>query len=439
MLDPSLLRQDNSLSVLKKKLSRKNCVLDINNVRIRELKRKKLQVEVERLRSVRKLKSKTIGIAKSKGQDTKYLCEEVNILNDRLHLIQVSLKLLQKESQEYILSLPNIPDDHIPDGNNEEDNVEIFRWGVPKKYNFPIRDHIELGNITGGLDFTSGTKITGARFIVMRGQVAYLHRALSQFMLDLHIRHHGYQEYYVPYLVNQSSLYGTGQLPKFFNDLFHIQSWKNKNNIYTLIPTAEVPLINLVGGQIFEEQDLPLKMVAHTPCFRAEAGTYGHESRGLIRMHQFDKVELVQIVQQENSMQVLEEMTGHAERVLRSLKLPYRKMLLAAGNIGFSACKTYDLDVWLPSRNEYCEVASCSNVCDFQSRRIHARYRNFQDKKIKFLHTLNASGLAIGRTLAAVLENYQLLDGSVEVPSVLQSYMNGLTCIYPLRKQQYIL
>lgn len=427
MLDPVLLR--NNCDWVKKRLARRKFLLDINKIRKQEDLRKFLQRKIEILQFERNLKSKIISVAKARGEDTKFLCKDAYLLRRQLTSIKSEHQILQNQIKEYRLSLPNIPDDQIPDGYNDGDNVEIMRWGEHYKYNFPLRDHIELGKLTGGLDFSSATKLTGTRFIVMKDKIAHLYRALSQFMIDLHIKIHGYKEYYLPYLVNTESLFGAGQLPKFYEDLFHVQSDHSKINAYTLIPTAEVPLVNLMRNIILEEEELPIKMVAYTPCFRAEAGTYGHDERGLIRMHQFDKVEIVQIVHPDCSMQILEEMTFHAEKVLQLLKLPYRKMLLCAGNIGFSACKTYDLEVWLPANNTYCEISSCSNVRDFQARRIKARYRDKINKKMKFLHILNASGVAVGRALAAVLENYQLKDGRIAIPSVLFPYMYGLTHI----------
>ncbi|PLK58143.1 serine--tRNA ligase, partial [Candidatus Palibaumannia cicadellinicola] len=307
----------------------------------------------------------------------------------------------------------------------------VQRWGEPRKYNFLVRDHVSLGEMIGDIDFTAGVKLTGSRFVVIRGQIARLHRALSQFMLDIHTQQHGYQEYYLPYLVNQTSLYSSGHIPKYAEDLFHIQplSEDKQTSVYTLIPTAEVPLINLLRGEIFDENILPLKMTSHTPCFRSEAGSYGRDTRGLIRMHQFDKVEMVQAIKPEQSMQALEEMTGHAEKVLQLLNLPYRKMLLCTGDMGFSSCKTYDLEVWFPAQNNYREVSSCSNIGDFQARRMLARYRSKDDNKLHLLHTLNGSGLAVGRTLIAVLENYQRADGRIEIPEQLLPYMKGLAFI----------
>lgn len=429
MLDPNLLR--NELDAVAEKLTRRKFKLDVATLRQQEERRKVLQVETENLQAERNARSKTIGAAKSRGEDIEPLRQEVNQLGERLNAAKTELDALQGKIRDYALSLPNIPDDDVPDGRDENDNREVSRWGEPRQYDFPIRDHVELGEIAGGLDFAAAVKLTGARFVVMRGQIARLHRALAQFMLDLHTEQHGYVEHYLPYLVNHASLYGTGQLPKFAEDLFHTQplSEEADTSAYALIPTAEVPLTNLMRDEIIDEDALPLKMTAHTPCFRSEAGSYGRDTRGLIRMHQFDKVEMVQVVKPALSMQALEEMTGHAEKVLQLLQLPYRKVLLCTGDMGFASCKTYDLEVWLPAQNTYREISSCSNIGDFQARRMQARYRSRTDKKPQLVHTLNGSGLAVGRTLVAVLENHQLADGRIAIPAVLQPYMKGLTHI----------
>lgn len=427
MLDSFLLR--NKYDWVAQKLFRRNFILNIDKLLQQEHLRKILQKKTEDLQYEQKMRSKIIGIAKRKGENIELLCKESCSLEEQLTSVKFKYKKLKKEIKKYALSLPNIPDDQIPEGVDDEDNLEIMRWGKPRQYNFPLRDHVTLGKLIGGLDFSSAAKLTRSRFVVMKGEIAHLHRALSQFMMDLHVKVHGYKEYYLPYLVNNISLYGSGQLPKFYEDLFHIYSENSERNLYTLIPTAEVPLINLMRDALFEEKELPIKMVAHTPCFRSEAGAYGKNNRGLIRMHQFDKVEMVQVVHPDISMKILEEITNHAEKVLQLLELPYRKMLLCAGNIGFASCKTYDLEVWFPFDNKYYEVSSCSNVGDFQSRRIKARYREENNKKIKFLHILNASGIAIGRALAAIIENYQLEDGRIAIPSVLSPYMFGLTHI----------
>ncbi|AHF73962.1 seryl-tRNA synthetase [Candidatus Sodalis pierantonius str. SOPE] len=429
MLDLNLLR--NELDAVAEKLARRKFKLDVATLRQQEERRKVLQVETENLQAERNARSKAISAAKSRGEDIEPLRQEVNQLGERLSAAKTELDALQGAIRDYALSLPNIPADEVPDGRDENDNREVSRWGEPRQYDFPIRDHVELGEMAGGLDFAAAVKLTGARFVVMRGQIARLHRALAQFMLDLHTEQHGYLEHYLPYLVNHASLYGTGQLPKFAEDLFHTQplSEEAETSAYALIPTAEVPLTNLMRDEIIEEDALPLKMTAHTPCFRSEAGSYGRDTRGLIRMHQFDKVEMVQVVKPAQSMQALEEMTGHAEKVLQLLQLPYRKVLLCTGDMGFASCKTYDLEVWLPAQNTYREISSCSNIGDFQARRMQARYRSRTDKKPQLVHTLNGSGLAVGRTLVAVLENHQLSDGRIEIPAVLRPYMNGLTHI----------
>lgn len=429
MLDPNLLRND--IEEVAKKLARRNFRLNITTLRQQEERRKVLQVKTENFQAELNICSKAIGAAKSRGENIELLRQEVNQLDECLSVAKIELDNLQGEIRDYSLSLPNIPADEVPNGRDENDNLEVFRWGEPRKYDFPIRDHVKLGEMAGGLDFAAAVKITGARFVVMRGQIARLHRALAQFMLDLHTEQHGYLEHYLPYLVNHTSLYCTGQLPKFTEDLFHTQplSEKAQTSAYALIPTAEVPLTNLMRDEVFEEDALPLKMTAYTPCFRSEAGSYGRDTRGLIRMHQFDKIEMVQVVKPAQSMQALEEMTAHAEKVLQLLQLPYCKVLLCTGDMGFTSCKTYDLEVWLPAQNTYREISSCSNIGDFQARRMRARYRARTDKKPQLVHTLNGSGLAVGRTLVAVLENYQLSDGRIKIPAVLRPYMKGLTHI----------
>ncbi|ADV33780.1 seryl-tRNA synthetase [Candidatus Blochmanniella vafra str. BVAF] len=436
MLDPKLLY--NNTDWVYKRLARKQFLLNTSELRQQNNLRKVLQKKIEKIQSDKKSISKIIGKIKSQQEDIQSLCKQANLLNDQLTSIKFKIKVLQKKIKQYQLSLPNIPDDNIPNGTTEQDNVEIMRWGNLNRYDdFKPIDHVTLGKLIGEIDLSSASKIAGSRFIVLKGKIARLYRALSQFMMDTHIKNHGYQEYYVPYLVNTDSLYGAGQLPKFYKDLFHTQSIvdincsKIKNKSYTLIPTGEVPLINLMRDIIVNEDELPIKMVAHTPCFRLEAGTYGYRTHGLIRTHQFDKVELVQMVHPNKSTQALEEITNHSEQVLQLLELPYRKTLLCAGNISFSSCKTYDLEVWLPTHNSYCEIASCSNVKDFQARRIKARFRNKIYKKTMLLHTLNASGLAVGRTLVAILENCQLQkDRCIKIPKVLHSYMHGITHIH---------
>lgn len=429
MLDPNLLR--NEPDAVAEKLARRGFTLDVDRLRSLEERRKVVQVETETLQAERNSRSKTIGQAKARGEDIAPLREEVNLLGEKLDSAKAQLEQIQAEIRAISLSVPNLPDDAVPQGKDENDNLEIMRWGEPTQFDFPVKDHVDLGELTGGLDFASAVKLTGSRFVVMKGQIARLHRALTQFMLDLHTQQHGYTELYVPYLVNQDSLFGTGQLPKFGDDLFHTRplAEQSESSNYALIPTAEVPVTNLVRDEILDEATLPLKFTAHTPCFRSEAGSYGRDTRGLIRTHQFDKVEMVQIVAPEQSMQALEELTGHAETVLQRLALPYRKVLLCSGDIGVGACKTYDLEVWLPAQQTYREISSCSNMGDFQARRMQARCRAKNEKKPRLVHTLNGSGLAVGRTLVAVLENYQQADGRIRVPEVLKPYMSGVDFI----------
>ncbi|MGL9733842.1 MAG: serine--tRNA ligase [Symbiopectobacterium sp.] len=430
MLDPNVLRNELD-AVAEKLLARRGFKLDVDTLRQQEARRKVLQVETENLQAERNSRSKEIGAAKSRGEDIEPLRREVNILGEKLDAAKAKLDALQNATRELALTIPNMPDDAVPLGKDEHDNQEISRWGKPRQFDFPVRDHVDLGELAKGVDFAAGVKLTGARFVVMKGQIARLHRALSQFMLDLHTEQHGYQEAYVPYLVNHATLYGTGQLPKFGEDLFHAKPFNEKAEIsnYALIPTAEVPLTNLVRNEVLDEERLPIKMTAHTPCFRSEAGSYGRDTRGLIRMHQFDKVELVQIVRPEDSMDALETLTTHAETVLQLLQLPYRKVLLCTGDMGFGSTKIYDLEVWLPAQNTYREISSCSNTGDFQARRMQVRYRSKSDKKTRLVHTLNGSGLAVGRTLVAVLENYQQADGHIAIPDVLRPYMGGLEFI----------
>ncbi|MCS2172326.1 serine--tRNA ligase [Scandinavium sp. TWS1a] len=429
MLDPNLLRTEPD--AVAEKLARRGFKLDVDKLRALEERRKVLQVNTENLQAERNSRSKSIGQAKARGEDIEPLRLEVNKLGEELDAAKAELDALLAEIRDIALTLPNIPDDCVPMGKDDSENVEISRWGEPRKFEFEVRDHVTLGEMAKGLDFASAVKLTGSRFVVMQGQIARMHRALSQFMLDLHTEQHGYVENYVPYLVNHETLYGTGQLPKFGGDLFHTRPLDEEadSSNYALIPTAEVPLTNLVRDEIIDEDALPLKMTAHTPCFRSEAGSYGRDTRGLIRQHQFDKVEMVQIVRPEDSMDALEELTGHAEKVLQLLGLPYRKVLLCSGDIGFGSAKTYDLEVWLPAQDTYREISSCSNMWDFQARRLQARCRNKSDKKTRLVHTLNGSGLAVGRALVAVLENYQQADGRIEVPEVLRPYMNGIEFI----------
>ncbi|HDR1578598.1 TPA: serine--tRNA ligase [Pasteurella multocida] len=427
MIDPNLLR--NNLEEVAEKLKvKRNFVLDVALLSELEEQRKSLQVKTESLQAERNARSKNIGQAKARGEDISALLNEVEHMGIELSTTKAHLDEVLAEINQIVLAIPNLPADEVPLGKDESENLEVFRWGTPKTFDFDVKDHVSLGEGLKGLDFAAGVKLSGSRFVVMKGQIAKLHRALSQFMLDLHTEQHGYTETYVPYLVNHTTLYGTGQLPKFGEDLFHTNALEGEQP-YALIPTAEVPVTNLVRDEILDEADLPLKMTAHTPCFRSEAGSYGRDTRGLIRMHQFDKVELVQIVAPETSMQVLEELTGQAEKVLQLLELPYRKVLLCTGDMGFGSCKTYDLEVWLPAQNTYREISSCSNMWDFQARRMQARCRSKTDKKTRLVHTLNGSGLAVGRTLVAILENYQNADGTITVPSVLRPYMGGLAQI----------
>ncbi|RKQ39691.1 serine--tRNA ligase [Enterobacter sp. R1(2018)] len=429
MLDPNLLRTEPD--AVAEKLARRGFKLDVETLRSLEERRKVLQVKTENLQAERNSRSKSIGQAKARGEDIEPLRLQVNQLGEELDAAKAELDGLQAEIRDIALAIPNMPDESVPAGRDENDNQEISRWGEPRRFDFEVRDHVTLGEMAKGLDFAAAVKLTGSRFVVMQGQIARLHRALSQFMLDLHTEQHGYSENYVPYLVNHATLYGTGQLPKFAGDLFHTRPLEEEadSSTYALIPTAEVPLTNLVRDEILDDDALPLKMTAHTPCFRSEAGSYGRDTRGLIRMHQFDKVEMVQIVRPEESMEALEELTAHAEKVLQLLNLPYRKVLLCTGDMGFGAVKTYDLEVWLPAQNTYREISSCSNMGDFQARRMQARCRSKSDKKTRLVHTLNGSGLAVGRTLVAVLENYQQADGRIEVPEVLRPYMKGLEYI----------
>lgn len=427
MLDPQLLRSD--VQTIAEKLKVKGVTFDTETFQELESQRKALQVEVEDFQAKRNSRSKMIGQTKAQGGDVDALMQEVASFADQLKVSQEKLEQIQAELLAITQGIPNIPHESVPAGQSEDDNQEVDRWGEPTQFAFEVKDHVDLGEALGGLDFETATKITGSRFVVMKGAIAQLHRALTQFMLNTHTQEHGYQEVYVPYLANQASLLGTGQLPKFEDDQFKTQS---EDGLY-LIPTAEVPITNIARDAILNNDELPLKMVAHTPCFRREAGSYGRDTRGMIRQHQFEKVELVQLVKPEDSYQALEELTGHAETILRRLELPYRKVILCGGDLGFSAAKTYDLEVWLPGQKTYREISSCSNFESFQARRMLARYRN-QDNKVELLHTLNGSGLAVGRTLVAVLENYQNADGSITVPEVLRPYMGMQTTISALNK-----
>ncbi|UGB44147.1 serine--tRNA ligase [Frateuria edaphi] len=422
MLDPALLRSRLADTAARLKQTR-GFDLDVAAVEALEAERKRLSTETQELQNLRNTRSKAIGQAKAKGEDVAPLMAEVAGIGDRLKANEQALGEVQCKLAGIALGIPNIPHESVPVGKDERDNVEISRWGQPRSFDFPVKDHVELGERHGWLDGDAGAKLSGARFTVLRGQLAHLHRALGQFMLDLHTGEHGYLECNVPVIVNADSMQGTGQLPKFEEDLFATDVGETRRY---LIPTAEVPLTNLVRDTIQDVEALPLRMTAHTPCFRAEAGSYGRDTRGMIRQHQFEKVEMVQVARPDQSHAQLEEMVGHAEAVLQKLGLPYRKMLLCSGDMGFTAAKTYDLEVWLPSQNTYREISSCSNCEDFQARRLQARVRNQETGKPELVHTLNGSGLAIGRTLIAVMENYQNADGSITVPDALEPYLRGL-------------
>jgi seryl-tRNA synthetase len=406
--------------------------LDVEALQALEDKRKPFQVELDRLRSERNASAKAVGMAKGRGEDVAPLIAKGEQLTQDLVKAEEDLTAVQAELEQWQLGLPNMLHESVPDGKDETGNVEVRRWGEPRALGFKAQDHIEIGQKLAGLDFEAAARISGARFVVMKGQVARLHRALAQFMLDLHTGEHGYTEVYVPYMVQKQALYGTGNLPKFEQDLFAVRGEQpNADPAFYLIPTAEVPVTNLVREQIVEAQELPLKFVCHTPCFRSEAGAAGKDTRGLIRNHQFDKVEIVQIVRPADSYAALEELTANAEEVLRRLEIPYRTMALCGGDIGFGSAKTYDLEAWLPAQEKYREISSCSNFEAFQARRMQARWRNPDSGKPEPVHTLNGSGLAVGRTLVAVLENYQQSDGSVEVPQVLRPYMGGKAVLTP--------
>ncbi|AMX02544.1 serine--tRNA ligase [Microbulbifer thermotolerans] len=426
MLDPKLIRtqMDQVAAILRKR----GMELDTAKLKSLEERRKEQQVLTERLQNERNSKSKNIGRAKAAGEDIAPLLKEVESLGSELNQAKQALVELQEELDTILSAIPNLLDDSVPEGESEEDNVEIRRWGEPRQFDFDIKDHVDLGAQLGGLDFEMATKLTGSRFAVMTGQLARLHRALAQFMLDTHIEEHGYCEANVPAIVNGDSLFGTSQLPKFEEDLFKLTDERG----FYLIPTAEVPLTNFYRDVIVEDaESLPHKFAAHTPCFRSEAGSHGRDTRGMIRQHQFEKVELVWVTRPDQSEAALETLTQHAETILQKLKLPYRTVVLCGGDIGFSAGKTYDIEVWIPSQDKYREISSCSLVGDFQARRMKARWRNPETGKPELLHTLNGSGLAVGRALIAVMENYQRADGSIEVPKVLRPYMRGLEVIAP--------
>lgn len=427
MLDAKFLRND--IEQTAKLLANRGFKLDVDLINSLEEKRKSLQIQTESLQAERNSRSKEIGMAAKRGEDIAPLRAQMNTFGEKLDVAKDEFTALSAQIKEIAYTIPNLAHESAPLGKDENENVEISTWGTPKSFDFEVKDHVDLGEALGGLDFKSAVKISGSRFIVMQGQIAKLHRALAQYMLNLHTNQHGYTEMYVPLLVNAASLYGTTQLPKFGDDLFNTKPATEEGQGLSLIPSAEVPLTNMSRDVIYDEADLPIKITAHTPCFRSEAGSYGRDTRGLIRQHQFDKVELVQFVHPEKSFEALEEITGHAEQVLKNLELPYRKVVLCTGDMGFSATKTYDLEVWVPAQETYREISSCSNVGDFQARRLQARFRPLGKKKPELIHTLNGSGLAVGRTLVAVLENYQLEDGRIEIPTVLQQYMGGLTHI----------
>ena len=435
MLEIQQLRTD--LDNVTQQLAKRGFVFPVETFNALEAERKKIQTQTQELQAQRNSASKKIGHAKSKGEDVSAIMAEVANIGDALKQAEDHLEQIQQQLQKILLEVPNLPHASVPEGKDETGNVQIRRWGEPRAFDFEVKDHVSVGEGLGLLDFETAAKLSGARFSLMKGGLARLHRALAQFMLDTHTQEHGYVEAYVPYLVNRDSLRGTGQLPKFEQDLFAVHAGdvdSASTPEYHLIPTAEVPITNMVRDEIVPLQALPLKYVAHTPCFRSEAGSYGRDTRGLIRQHQFDKVELVHIVHPEQSYEALEQLVGHAEKILQKLGLPYRVMALCTGDMGFSAAKTYDIEVWLPAQNTYREISSCSNCEAFQARRMQARFRN-ENGKPALLHTLNGSGLAVGRTLVAVLENYQNADGSVTIPEVLRPYMNGLDQLTSSRGQ----
>ncbi|MDM8192786.1 serine--tRNA ligase [Pseudomonas koreensis] len=425
MLDSKLLRSN--LQDVADRLASRGFALDTARIEALEEQRKTVQTRTEALQAERNARSKSIGQAKQRGEDIAPLMADVERMAGELSAGKVELDAIQTELDSILLGIPNLPHESVPVGKDEDDNVEVRRWGSPTQFDFEVKDHVALGEKFGWLDFETAAKLSGARFALLRGPIARLHRALAQFMINLHVNEHGYEEAYTPYLVQAPALQGTGQLPKFEEDLFKIAR-EGEADLY-LIPTAEVSLTNIVAGEIVDSKLLPIKFVAHTPCFRSEAGASGRDTRGMIRQHQFDKVEMVQIVEPSQSMQALEGLTANAEKVLQLLGLPYRTLALCTGDMGFSAVKTYDLEVWIPSQDKYREISSCSNCGDFQARRMQARFRNPETGKPELVHTLNGSGLAVGRTLVAVLENYQQADGSIRVPDVLKPYMGGLEVI----------
>jgi seryl-tRNA synthetase len=423
MLDIQLLRKD--LDGVAQRLAARGYTLDVAALSKLEAERRAIQTRTEELQSRRNSLSKQIGVMKGKGEDTTAIMAEVSGLGDEMKASAVQLDEVQTRLSKLMLEMPNLPHESVPAGANEQDNVEVRRWGAPRKFDFEVKDHVDVG-MPLGLDFETGAKLSGARFTMLRGPMARLHRALAQFMLDTHTQQHGYTEIYSPYIVNPEILYGTGQLPKFADDMFRVEKGGGESTVTQyLISTSEISLTNTVRDSIVDGASLPIKLTAHSPCFRSEAGSYGRDTRGMIRQHQFDKVEMVQIVAPETSYDALEQMVGHAEAILQKLELPYRVITLCTGDMGFSAAKTYDLEVWLPAQNTYREISSCSNTEAFQARRMQARYRNAQGKP-ELVHTLNGSGLAVGRTLVAVLENFQNADGSVTVPAVLRPYLGGV-------------
>ncbi len=422
MLDSQLLR--NSIEQVSTALSKRDMKLDVDVIQKLEEKRKTFQIKTEELQALRNSKSRMIGQLMSKGEDAQTIIDEVAKIKISLDDIVVELNTVQSNLNDVYFSIPNIPHESVPRGKTEEDNEEVKTWSMPKSYDFEPKDHVDLGEALGLIDFETATKITGTRFVVMHRGIAKLHRAIIQFMLDTHIDEHGYDEINVPYLVNAESCIGTGQLPKFEEDLFQIK----EHSLY-LIPTAEVPVTNIARDEIINSDELPKKFVCHSPCFRSEAGSYGRDTRGMIRQHQFEKVEMVQLVKPETSYNVLEELVGHAENILQKLELPYRVVSLCGGELGFSAAKTYDIEVWLPSQKRYREISSCSNFEAFQARRMKARWRNPETNKPELLHTLNGSGLAVGRTLIAIMENYQNKDGSISIPTILRPYMGDSSVI----------
>jgi seryl-tRNA synthetase len=423
MLDPRLIRSN--IDEVASRLAKRGFKLDSATLEALEAKRKAHQMETEALQNERNNKSKGIGKARAAGENIQPLLDEVAGLGEKLDAAKNELQSVQQKMDDILLGIPNLPHASVPEGRDENDNLEIRRWGEPRQFDFAVRDHVDLGASHDWMDFEAASKLTGSRFVVLRKQMARLHRALIQFMLDLHTQEHAYDEVYVPYIVNRESLKGTGQLPKFEEDLFCVDAEQG----YYLIPTAEVPVTNLLRDEIVDAAQLPLKFVCHTPCFRSEAGSYGKDTRGLIRQHQFEKIELVQLVRPDGAWDALETLTAHAETVLQKLELPYRVMALCTGDMGFSAAKTYDLEVWLPGQQAYREISSCSCFTDFQARRMQARWRNPDTGKPELLNTLNGSALAVGRTLVAVVENYQQTDGSITVPDVLKSYMGGVTVL----------